>query len=242
VGARAADNRGMGRRTLVVGASAVAAVAAGTLVAAFALTSTGSTTAPTNVTGAARVATLLHGIPQHGVALGSPTAPVTLLEFADPQCPFCGSWEREALPEIVRRYVRPGKIRIVFEGMAFVGTDSETALRTALAAAQQNRFWNVLELLYENQGPENSGWVTDGLLRAIGAAVPGLDTERMLADRSSAAVDRALAQAGAVAQSAGVTGTPTFAVGKTAGRLRVVQVSSLTASALAPALDAALRQ
>lgn len=232
----------MGRRTLVLGALGAAAVSAGALVAVFALRSGSSTAAPPTLANTDGIASVLHGVPQHGIVLGSPTAPVTLVEFADLQCPYCGEWGRDALPEIVARYVRPGKVRVVFEGMAFVGPDSVTALRTALAAGRQNRFWNVLELLYENQGSENSGWVTDGLLRRIGAAVAGLDTARMLADRTSSAVDRAIAQADAEARSAGVTSTPTFAVGPTGGQLRLVRVSSLTGSGLAPALDAALKQ
>ena len=80
-------------------------------------------------------ATLLGGIPQHGTTLGNASAPVTLVEFADPQCPYCGLWERNALPDVIDHYVRTGKVRIVFNGLAFVGPDSETALRTALAAA-----------------------------------------------------------------------------------------------------------
>jgi protein-disulfide isomerase len=234
----------IGRNTLIVGSIGVAAVVAAALVAAVTLGSNGSSSPPpaTAVTGAQRVDTLLHGIPQHGTTLGSPKAPVTLIEFADPQCPYCGIWERNALPTIVRRYVRPGKVLLVFEGMSFVGADSVTALRTALAAGSQNRFWNVLELLYDNQGSENTGWVTDSLLRSIGAAVPGLDTERMLTDRGSAAVDRMVAQADSVAREAGVNATPTFAVGRTGGSVHIVHVTSLAPSGLTPELDAALKQ
>jgi protein-disulfide isomerase len=232
----------MSRRTLVL-VSLAAAVVASVLAIVTACGSGGAKTqtSPT-VTGADRVASLLQGIPQHGTTLGQPSAPVTLVEFADPQCPYCGDWERDALPTIVSRYVRTGKVRIVFEGLAFVGADSVTALRTALAAAPQNRFWNVLELLYENQGTENTGWVTDSLLHDIGAAVPGLDSKRMFAERSSTAVDQAMTQASTAARDAGVTGTPSFAVGRTGGQLRLVHVTSLTASAITPALDAALKQ
>ena len=155
--------------------------------------------------------------------------------------PWFSGGARLALPVLVRDYVRPGKLRIVFSGMHFVGPDSETALRTALAAAVQKRFWNVLELLYENQGTENTGWVTDALLRSIGDAVPGLNTQKMLDARHSAEVDRLLAEADALVQRAGVSSTPTFAVGKTGSTLRIVHVSSLGATGLEPAIDAALK-
>jgi protein-disulfide isomerase len=193
--------------------------------------------------GSQRVAAMLRGVPQKGTVLGSAQAPVTLVEFADPQCPYCADWARAALPVLVRDYVRTGKVQIVYSGMHFVGPDSETALRTALAAAAQGRFWNVLELLYENQGTENTGWVTDSLLRSIGDAVPGLSTSRMLDERQSRAVERLLAQGDALAQQAGVNSTPTFAVGRTgSGRLQIVPISSLGATGLEPAIDAALKE
>ena len=93
-----------------------------------------------------------------------------MVEFADLQCPFCREYTLNALPTIVKQYVRTGKVKLVFFGMAFLGPDSETALRAAYAAGLQSRLWNVIDLLYRNQGPENSGWVTDGLLRAVGKA------------------------------------------------------------------------
>jgi protein-disulfide isomerase len=230
------------RRRLLIVAVAGAAVVAGALVLVMVLTTGTSSKKSAAPVGSQHVAAMLRGIPQKGTVLGSAQAPVTLVEFADPQCPYCADWARIALPVIVRNYVRTGKVQIVFSGMHFVGPDSETALRTALAAAAQGRFWNVLELLYENQGTENTGWVTDPLLRSIGDAVPGLSTGKMLDERRSPAVERLLAQADALAQQAGVNSTPTFAVGKTGSSLRVVHVSSLGATGLEPALDAALKE
>jgi len=233
----------MSRKRLFVVVAATAILLGGGLIAALVVTTRGSTgpssTAPAGV---AEVATMLRDIPQHGAVLGSPKAPVTLVEFADPQCPYCGDWERTSLPVIVRKYVRSGKVRIVFNGMSFVGSDSEKALRTALAAGEQNRLWNVLALLYLNQGTENTGWVTDALLRGIGNAVPGLDTKKMLASLHSTTVTQKLAAAAALAREAGVNQTPTFAVGRTNKALTLVQITSLEPSGLEPALDAALRE
>src|SRR6185436_11108323 len=52
------------------------------------------------------------GIPQSGIALGSPKAPVTMVEFADLQCPFCAEYQRAVFPTILKRYVRTGKVRV----------------------------------------------------------------------------------------------------------------------------------
>src|SRR5512141_2096373 len=107
------------------------------------------------VAGAGEITALLDGIPQQGTVLGKPDAPVTLVEYADFQCPYCAQWALGTLPALVRDYVRAGKLRIEFRGLAFLGPDSETALRAALAAGREDGLWNVVELLYANQGAEN---------------------------------------------------------------------------------------
>lgn len=183
---------------------------------------------------------LLRGIPQNGTMLGSPDAPVTLVEYADLQCPYCAQWARNAFPELVRDYVRTGRVRMEFRGLAFLGPDSDRALRTALAAAEQRRFWDVVHLLFTNQGSENAGWVTEGLLARIGAAVSGLDGKRMRDGRWSPRVERQLAAASASAERDGVTGTPAFMAGPTGGKLHPVVVTSLDAAPFRAHLDGLL--
>jgi protein-disulfide isomerase len=211
--------------------------AAGVLVLVTALGGKSSTPRAEGIVGGAETSVLLAGIPQHGNVLGSPKAPVTLVEYADPQCPYCGEWARGALPDLVRSYVRTGRVRVVFNGMSFVGPDSEVALRTALAAGQQNRLWHVLDLLYRNQGTENTGWVTQDLLAGIGATVPGLDGSRMLAQRDAPDVTAALDAAAANAAGHGITSTPSFLAGPTGGTLQPVKVATLDLAGIAPALD-----
>jgi protein-disulfide isomerase len=182
--------------------------------------------------GAAETEALFRGIPQQGATLGSPDAPVTLVEYADLQCPYCAQWAHDAFPAIVRDYVRAGRVRVEFRGLAFIGPESETALRTAIAAGEQGKLWNVLHLLYGNQGVENGGWVTDELIAALGPSIQGLDVERMLGGRNATAVARALEDAEAAAECAGVTGAPAFELGPTGGRLERLEVSSLDATAV----------
>jgi protein-disulfide isomerase len=184
----------------------------------------------------AETSALLAGIPQHGTVLGSPNAPITLAEYADLQCPVCRVWATDALPTIVRKYVRTGRVRLEFRGLRFLGPDSDSALRTALAAASQNRLWTVVELLYRNQGTENTGWVTDRLLRSVLAAA-GLDAA-LLGQRSSAAVEQRIATDERQAQADGVPGTPTFVVGPTGGTLSPVRLTTLDPAELGSAVDA----
>jgi len=180
------------------------------------------------------------GISQHGAALGSPSAPLTLVEYADLQCPYCGQWSRETLPVLVDRYVRPGKLRIVFNGMAFVGPDSDRALRTAVAAGRHDHLWEVVHGLYENQGAENSGWVTDELIGEIVARVPGLDARALLDERWTDSVDPEIRRASAAASAAGVKSTPSFQLGPTGGRLELISVTSLAPDGIVPAIERAL--
>lgn len=186
------------------------------------------TTASEAPAGTAEVSRLLSGIPQDGTFVGRRDAPVTLVEYADLQCPYCAQWARETLPTLIRDYVRPGKLRIEFRGLAFIGPDSDSALRTALAAAAHDRLWNVVELLYLNQGAENSGWATDELLTGILRA-SGLDSGAVLGARGSQAVEGLLLRANTQAQTDGVRGTPSFQLGRTGEALQ-----PLTADTLAP--------
>ena len=193
--------------------------------------------AGTEVFGADVAESLLGGIPQDGSALGDPTAPVTLVEYADLQCPFCAQWASRTFPDLVEDYVRAGDLRIEFRGMAFIGEESDTALRAALAAGEQDRLWNVVDLFYLNQGAENGGWVTDNLLAGIGRSVPGLDGNLMLERVDSAQVTTALDEHAAAAASAGITGTPSFELGRTGEKLTRLEVASLDADEFRAAID-----
>jgi protein-disulfide isomerase len=194
----------------------------------------GSTTA---IAGSADVEAMLEGIPQDGVVLGEPDAPVTLVEYADLQCPFCAQWARETLPELVADYVREGQLRIEFRGLTFIGPESEDALRAALGAGEQGKFWNVADLVYVNQGAENSGWVTEDFLRSVGEAVPGRDVEQMLADGDSEDATAAIDEAADAAAAAGVEGTPAFEIGETGGELNRLEITSLGPEEFRAAID-----
>lgn len=185
----------------------------------------------------AEVARTYAGIPQRGGALGRPDAPVTMVVYVDPQCPYCGEWERVAMPELAARYVRTGTLRVVVRGLHFVGPDSERALRLLDAAALQDRFFQTAGLLYWNQGEENTGWVTDRYLRSLAGSVPGADSDRLLADRDAAAVDAKMLADQQAASRDAVSSTPWVELGRTGGALRPVQLARLDATAVAPLVE-----
>jgi protein-disulfide isomerase len=191
--------------------------------------------------GAADVQRLLRGIPQHGNVLGSPSAPVTLVEYVDLQCPFCQQFETQAMPDLIGRYVHTGKVKIEARPLAFIGPDSEQGRAAAIAAGEQNKLFDFVQILYLNQGAENTGWLNDDLIASAAASIPGLDVSSFLAARSSATVN---ADAGAYDQQAeagNVRATPTILVGKSARTLRPVALTSPTdGKSVGSAIEAAL--
>jgi protein-disulfide isomerase len=140
---------------------------------------------------------------------------------------------------LVAEYVRSGQLRIVFRGIAFLGPDSTLALQTVVAAGRQGRLWDVVEALYANQGPENSGWVTEAMLAEISSRA-GLDYKAVVAARSGPDVARTISRDARYARAAGVPGTPFFELGRTHGTHAPVAVRSLGPEGLRPAIDALL--
>lgn len=191
---------------VVVLAFSVAIVAAAGLVVAALVLRGNDDAAPPSSTSAIDFA----GIPQDGTVLGSPEANVTLIEYADLQCPACRNYSEAVLPTVVADYVRPGNVNAEFRGVAFIGPDSEKALRLVYAAGMQNRLWQLQEALYRNQGGENSGWLTDELVRELAAGIPGLDVDRLFADADSPDVAAMIEEVAAQADAAEVPGTPSL--------------------------------
>jgi protein-disulfide isomerase len=228
--AAAARRRRLTRLGAVLAAAAVVIAALVVVSASGSGSKTAQRTASSgSVAGTRESTAMLSGIPQSGLTLGNPTAPVRVIEFADLQCPFCRDYSLNTMPRLVQDYVRPGKVRMEFRSLAFIGPDSVRAARVAQSAAEQNKLWNFVDLAYFNQGKENSGWATDAVLRRLAGAVPGLDANRAFAARDSAAVTAQLKAADTLATSSGVQSTPTFLVGR-GSSLKAVDAAGLPAA------------
>jgi protein-disulfide isomerase len=184
------------------------------------------------------VSALFDGIPQDGITLGDPDAPATLVEFADLQCPFCAEYTTGALPTVIDRYVRSGKLKLQLNVLQFLGPDSEKAAEVAGGAALQNKLWQFTDVFYRNQGQENTGYVTDDFLRTIGEQTPGLDVDAALEGGNP----KMLRDAESEASRLGVNSTPSFFIQKGDGELQPLEVSELTPEAMTQAIDGALGQ
>ena len=227
------------KRNLLIAAGAAAAVVAALVVVSIVVA--GGDDSGTTTTTSGGSAALFDGITQEGAELGSQSAPVTMIQFEDLQCPICRAYQEDGFPGIVDEYVRPGKVKLRFAGLAFLGSDSEKALSYVLAAGKQNRLWQYADALYANQGAENSGWVTDGLLERLAGDV-GLHWARLQQDAASSEVQQEAQASAAEAARLQVPGTPSFFVQIGNGQPYHVQPNSFAIDEFRTILDDALGQ
>jgi protein-disulfide isomerase len=197
------------RRLWQVGATLVVAIAIVVIAIAVSSSGGGNKSGKPSAGQANSTSDLFTGIAQSGITLGNPQAKVTMYEFADLQCPFCREYTLSVLPQIVQKYVKPGKVKIVWRNLTFIGPDSVTAARAAIASGQQNKLWNFADLFYHQQQTENTGYVTDKFIENI-ATGAGVDVNKMRADESSPVVEQELGTAQQQAQQFKIDSTPSF--------------------------------
>lgn len=168
------------------------------------------------VQGVAETKTLLAGLEQNSLALGDPKAPITIIEFIDVQCPFCRDHQLDEQPTIIKELVRTGKakLRLAPIALGFMGEDSEAGRVVMMRLAAQDKGWNYANLFFFNQGDEQTGYVTDDFLQKLAVASGGT-----AADAAPRTADGEIAtkldEIDQLSEDLGVTGTPTFAIGKT---------------------------
>src|SRR5512136_1014456 len=112
-----------------------------------------------------------------GNTLGDANAPVTVEVYADFQCPVCGQFDRGTLKQIEDKYVKTGKVKIVFDHFAFIGDESTRAAEASECANAQGKFWEYADTLFNNQAGENQGAFSDANLGKFAQQL-GLDMEK----------------------------------------------------------------
>ncbi|MBA3807771.1 MAG: thioredoxin domain-containing protein [Solirubrobacterales bacterium] len=171
------------------------------------------------------------GIPQHGFTIGASTAPVTMQYFGDLECPICKDFSLGALPSLLQKWVRAGKLRIEYRSLETATREPEvfkTQQVAALSAGKQNKMWQYIELFYNQQGEESSGYVTEKYLQGLAQQIPSLNLAQWTSDRGNAALSTQVATDAQTANNEGFNGTPSFLLGKTGGKLTKYEYTSLT--------------
>jgi protein-disulfide isomerase len=179
-----------------------------------------------SLAGASEANGLFKDIPQNGLTLGDPKAPITMEMFIDVQCPVCQSYEVTNLPTVVKRDIATGKVQLNLKPWAFIGPQSTTGRLGLIAAADQNKAYEYAKLLYDNQGQEESGWLDGREMALIAASVNGLDLAQWRDDANSSASQSTAKSVDKLATQKNVQGTPTILVGCTGGKLQNVTTPS----------------
>jgi protein-disulfide isomerase len=153
---------------------------------------------------------------------GSSTAPVTIIEFGDYQCPQCDKWFKTVRPDIEEQYINSGKANLYFVDLAFFGPDSTKAAEATYCAADQGKYWEFHNILYSNQKGINDGWASSDNLKSFASQ---LSLDRTLfdscldSDKYKKRVEKNVLEA----KRNGVSSTPTFIIIGPDGSQKIVE-------------------
>ena len=144
-----------------------------------------------------------------GVMMGRPDAPVTIIEYTDLQCPFCNRFATETFDLIKKAYINTGKVRFVTRDYPLeFHPFAMPAARASRCAGDQGRFWELRHLLVKNADKLSVDYIAES------AKTLSLDmavfASCMTSDRFDAAIQRDVKSA----EAAGVSGTPSFLIGR----------------------------
>ena len=144
--------------------------------------------------------------------LGKSDAPLTLVEFTDYQCPFCGRFETTTFPEIKKNYIDTGKVRFILRDLPLdFHPFALKAAQSVHCAGDQGKYWEMKELVFKNQNKIDvdslAGYAKD-------LSLNGDTFKSCMADGKHL---KEIGDEAKYAASLGITGTPTFVLGKAVG-------------------------
>lgn len=167
--------------------------------------------------------------------LGNDDAPLTLIEMADFQCPFCKKFFDESFSTIKQNYIDTGKVKFIFVNLAFLGQESKDAAEAGMCAKDQGKFWEYHDEIYKNQGGENLGVFSTKKLQELAKTV-GLNIAEFNSCMTNDKHLKAIEQEKAIANKYGFMGTPTFII-----KDKVIK-GAYPIDTFSKALDAALEE
>lgn len=171
------------------------------------------------------------------VVLGNSEAKVTIVEFGDYQCPFCGRFFKQVEPQLREEYIKTGKVKMVYRDFAFLGPESQGAALASQCAADQGKFWAYHDELYLAEtadGVEHNGNLSSAFFKSTAVKL-GLDSKIFESCLSSQLHKAEVEKDYNDGVSAGVQGTPTtFINGK-------ILAGAVTYDILKAEIESALR-
>jgi protein-disulfide isomerase len=151
---------------------------------------------------------------QNASALGSNVAKITLVEFGDYQCQFCAQFHKQTRNELIDYYVNTGQVKFIFKD--FIVNDrpsdkaSTLAARASYCAADQSKFWQYHDEVYDKSKGENTGWVTKTNLESFAKNVQVPDLAEFSNCLGSQKHSEAVKVNDEIARSIGLKSTPSF--------------------------------
>lgn len=145
------------------------------------------------------------------VILGNVNAPVTVIEYGDYQCPFCGRFFEQVEPQLRDQYIKTGKVKMVYRNFQFLGQESIAAGAAAECAKDQSKFWPFHDALYAAEiadGHENNGNLTRDLFVKLAGSV-GMDVSQFTSCYDSNKYVAQIQKDRDAASAVGVNSTPT---------------------------------
>jgi protein-disulfide isomerase len=145
-----------------------------------------------------------------GFVMGRPDAPLTMIEFTDLQCPFCRQYVTTTFDEIKKNWIDTGKLRYISRDFPLdFHPQAMPAARAARCAGEQGKFWELRYTLMRNANLLSPDYITKT------AADLKLDTKAFASCIASTKFDAEIQADMQEGTRIGVTGTPTFVLGRT---------------------------
>ena len=146
-----------------------------------------------------------------GYAMGKPDAPLTMVEFTDLQCPYCREYVTTTFDEIKKNWIDTGKLRYISRDFPLdIHPVAMAAARAARCAGEQGKFWEMRMALMRNANLLSADYITRT------AADLKLDSKKFAQCTASTKFDAEIQAQTLEGMRIGVSGTPTFVIGKTA--------------------------
>ena len=141
---------------------------------------------------------------------GDPTAPITITEYSDYQCPYCKKFSDETEKQLVDKFVAGGQVRFIYRSFGlFIGPESQASAEATYCAGDQGKFWQFHDILFANHTGENVGDYTTKKLQAF-AKTLGLDMDAFNSCMNSSKYAERVTQDGIDGRAAGIKATPSF--------------------------------
>ncbi len=151
--------------------------------------------------------------------IGEKNAPVVMAYWFDFQCPFCKRFEENTLPALVEKYVKTGKLKIVFKDLQFLGSDSITAglAKRAVWETAPKHYFEWQTAMFNKQDGENTGWGNKKDIINLIKTIPGLDAQKistLMDEKKQEYQNKMNADETEIAKIDPRAGTPAFVIGK----------------------------